>query len=104
MSTVAAGRPGIARFVGDELHWYRVFSFALRPRRVLNRQVVRGRSSAAARTTLEQRSLSEPRGRAALREPARAGRDRDGRGDGDRIHVMARGRSARGGLFARRAA
>jgi hypothetical protein len=41
LSTMIAGRgwsPGIARFVGDELRWYRVFSFALRPRRVLSRR------------------------------------------------------------------
>jgi hypothetical protein len=41
LSTLIAGRgwsPGIARFVGDELRWYRVFSFALRPRRVLSRR------------------------------------------------------------------
>lgn len=40
LSTYVDGRgwsPGIARFVGDELHWYRVFSFAPRPRRVINR-------------------------------------------------------------------
>jgi len=59
LSTYVDGRgwsPGIARFEGDELHWYRVFSLALRPRRVLNRQVVfvkqRRRPDA-----LEQRSL-----------------------------------------------
>ncbi|HEY2791404.1 MAG TPA: DUF2550 domain-containing protein [Micromonosporaceae bacterium] len=42
LSTYADGRgwsPGIARFVGDEMHWYRVFSLALRPRRILNRQM-----------------------------------------------------------------
>ena len=41
LSTMIAGRgwsPGIARFDGDELRWYRVFSFALRPRRVLSRR------------------------------------------------------------------
>ncbi|GIH13472.1 DUF2550 domain-containing protein [Rugosimonospora africana] len=41
LSTLIAGRgwsPGIARFVGDELRWYRVFSFALRPRRILSRR------------------------------------------------------------------
>jgi hypothetical protein len=40
LSTLVAGRgwsPGIARFDGDELRWYRVFSLALRPRRVLTR-------------------------------------------------------------------
>jgi uncharacterized protein DUF2550 len=29
--------PGLGRFVGDELQWYRVFSFSARPRRVLTR-------------------------------------------------------------------
>jgi Protein of unknown function (DUF2550) len=41
LSTLVTGRgwsPGIARFAGDELRWYRVFSFALRPRRVLYRR------------------------------------------------------------------
>ncbi|GGJ83470.1 hypothetical protein GCM10010123_11390 [Pilimelia anulata] len=48
LSTVVPGRgwsPGVARFAGDELRWYRIFSFAPRPRRVLCRQglVVEGR-------------------------------------------------------------
>ncbi|HEX5740201.1 MAG TPA: DUF2550 domain-containing protein [Pilimelia sp.] len=48
LSTVVPGRgwsPGIARFAGDELRWYRMFSFALRPRRVLCRHglLVQGR-------------------------------------------------------------
>jgi hypothetical protein len=48
LSTMVAGRgwsPGIARFHGDELRWYRVFSLALRPRRVLSRRslAVQGR-------------------------------------------------------------
>ncbi|WP_027343632.1 DUF2550 domain-containing protein [Hamadaea tsunoensis] len=30
--------PGFARFAGDELRWYRMFSFSLRPRRVLHRR------------------------------------------------------------------
>jgi hypothetical protein len=41
LSTYVDGRgwsPGIARFVGDELHWYRVFSFAPRPRRIFKRR------------------------------------------------------------------
>jgi hypothetical protein len=40
LTTIAPGRgwsPGVARFAGDELRWYRVFSFAFRPRRVLVR-------------------------------------------------------------------
>lgn len=41
LTTVLDGRgwsPGFGRFVGDELRWYRMFSFALRPRRVLSRR------------------------------------------------------------------
>jgi hypothetical protein len=41
LSTMVAGRgwsPGFARFVDDELRWYRMFSLAVRPRRVLVRQ------------------------------------------------------------------
>jgi hypothetical protein len=40
LSTMVDGRgwsSGVARFDGDELRWYRVFSFAPRPRRVLTR-------------------------------------------------------------------
>src|SRR5690349_22149061 len=40
LSTFVPGRgwaPGLGRFSGDELRWYRVFSFGLRPRRVLVR-------------------------------------------------------------------
>jgi hypothetical protein len=36
-----AGRgwaPGLGRFSGDELRWYRLFSFGLRPRRRLSRE------------------------------------------------------------------
>ncbi len=40
LSTFVAGRgwaPGVARFAGEELRWYRVFSLAIRPKRVLRR-------------------------------------------------------------------
>jgi hypothetical protein len=40
LSTLVAGRgwaPGFARYAGDQLRWHRMFSFALRPRRVLSR-------------------------------------------------------------------
>lgn len=48
LSTLVEGRgwaPGIARFEGDLLRWYRMFSLALRPRRQLSRRglVVEGR-------------------------------------------------------------
>jgi Protein of unknown function (DUF2550) len=41
LTTVVDGRgwsSGLGRFAGDELRWYRMFSFAPRPRRVLSRQ------------------------------------------------------------------
>lgn len=41
LSTMLDGRgwsPGFARFAGDELRWYRMFSFAIRPKRVLSRR------------------------------------------------------------------
>jgi hypothetical protein len=40
LSTFVSGRgwsPGLGRFVGEQLRWYRVFSFGFRPRRVLTR-------------------------------------------------------------------
>lgn len=40
LTTLVPGRgwaPGLGRFVGDELRWYRVFSLGFRPRRVLSR-------------------------------------------------------------------
>jgi len=40
-STMLDGRgwsPGFGRFVGDQLRWYRLFSFAIRPTRVLSRK------------------------------------------------------------------
>jgi hypothetical protein len=52
-SQAVAGRgwsPGVARFVGDELRWYRVFSLAPRPQRRLSRLnlTVRERRTPAA--------------------------------------------------------
>ncbi len=41
VSTLLDGRgwsPGFARFAHDELRWYRMFSFAIRPKRVLSRR------------------------------------------------------------------
>jgi hypothetical protein len=40
LSTMVPGRgwsPGVARFVGDQMRWYRVFSLSVRPRRTLVR-------------------------------------------------------------------
>ncbi|MET7877383.1 DUF2550 domain-containing protein [Micromonospora profundi] len=40
-TTMLDGRgwsPGFGRFAGEELRWYRMFSFALRPKRVLSRK------------------------------------------------------------------
>jgi hypothetical protein len=60
LSTIVVGRgwsPGFARFVGDELRWYRMFSFAIRPRRVLSRRGL----------VVESRRLPEGPERLALR-------------------------------------
>jgi hypothetical protein len=41
LSTMVAGRgwaPGFARLAGEQLRWYRMFSFAFRPRRTLLRR------------------------------------------------------------------
>jgi hypothetical protein len=59
LSTYVEGRgwsPGIGRFVGEDFHWYRVFSFAVRPRRIFARRtfVVEQRRRPDAE---EQRSL-----------------------------------------------
>jgi hypothetical protein len=48
LNTFVDGRgwsPGIGRFAGDELRWYRMFSYSVRPRRVLSRRrlVIEGR-------------------------------------------------------------
>jgi hypothetical protein len=43
LNTVVAGRgwsPGIGRFAGDDLRWYRMFSFSFRPRRTLSRRAL----------------------------------------------------------------
>jgi hypothetical protein len=43
LSTFVPGRgwsPGLGRFVGEQLRWYRMFSFGLRPRRVLTRHAL----------------------------------------------------------------
>ncbi|MFC8848893.1 MULTISPECIES: DUF2550 domain-containing protein [unclassified Micromonospora] len=43
VTTMLDGRgwsPGFGRFAGDELQWYRMFSFAVRPKRVLSRKTL----------------------------------------------------------------
>jgi uncharacterized protein DUF2550 len=43
LTTMVSGRGwshGLARFAGDELRWYRVFSLSPRPRRVLSRRAL----------------------------------------------------------------
>jgi hypothetical protein len=43
LSSVVPGRgwsPGIGRFAGDDLRWYRMFSFSIRPRRTLSRRTL----------------------------------------------------------------
>jgi hypothetical protein len=74
LSTFAPGRgwaPGLARFSGDELRWYRVFSFGLRPRRVLVRHGLvvedRRRPEGAERSTM-------PAGWVVVRCRGRSGR------------------------------
>src|SRR4051794_20072560 len=60
LSTMVDGRgwsPGVARFVGDEMRWYRVFSFALRPKRALSR---RGLAVESRRTPADQEQLVLP--------------------------------------------
>jgi hypothetical protein len=47
--------PGLGRFVGDELRWYRVFSFGLRPRRILSRN---GLTVASRRSPLGEEKLA----------------------------------------------
>jgi hypothetical protein len=42
--------PGVARFAGDELRWYRLFSLAPRPRRVLSRRDLHIQSRRAPET------------------------------------------------------
>jgi len=43
LSTRLPGRgwsPGVARFAGDDLRWFRLFSLAVRPRRTLSRRAL----------------------------------------------------------------
>jgi Protein of unknown function (DUF2550) len=59
LSTMLIGRgwsPGYGRFADDELQWYRMFSFAIRPRWVLSRRDL----------AVEHRRLHEGRERLAL--------------------------------------
>ena len=59
LSTFMPGRgwaPGLGRFTGDELRWYRLFSFGIRPRRVLVRD----------RLVIEQRRSPEGPERLAM--------------------------------------
>ncbi|GAA1749276.1 DUF2550 domain-containing protein [Luedemannella helvata] len=48
--------PGLGRFAGNHLRWYRIFSFAVRPRRVLSR----------GQLTVENRRAPEGEERLAL--------------------------------------
>lgn len=60
VSTMLDGRgwsPGFGRFSGDELRWYRMFSFAIRPKRVLSR---RGLAVERRRLPEGQERLSMP--------------------------------------------
>ncbi|MER5453238.1 MULTISPECIES: DUF2550 domain-containing protein [unclassified Micromonospora] len=58
-STMLDGRgwaPGFGRFAGDELRWYRLVSFAVRPKRVLSREGL----------TVERRRLPEGQERMSM--------------------------------------
>jgi uncharacterized protein DUF2550 len=59
LSTFAPGRgwsPGVARFVGEQMRWYRVFSLSVRPRRTLTRGAL----------TVQQRRAPTPTERLVL--------------------------------------
>ena len=59
VTTMAPGRgwsAGIGRFAGDELQFHRMFSFAFRPKRVLNRRIL----------TVDERRLPEGPERLAM--------------------------------------
>jgi hypothetical protein len=59
LTTLVPGRgwsPGVARFAGDEMRWYRVFSLSVRPRRRLKRSGL----------TVQQRRAPLPMERLAL--------------------------------------
>jgi hypothetical protein len=60
LSTLFTGRgwaPGLGRFVGEQLRWYRMFSLMPRPRRVLSR---RGLAVESRRTPSGTERLSLP--------------------------------------------
>jgi len=81
LSTFVPGRgwaPGLGRFAGDELRWYRVFSFGLRPRRILIRHglVVENR-----RAPEGPERLAMPAGWVVVRCRGRAGRSSNGHGE-----------------------
>ena len=50
---------GVGRFVGDELQWFKVFSFSMRPRRTLSRRDLHVR---ARRTPMGPESLAVLKG------------------------------------------
>jgi hypothetical protein len=67
LSTMVLGRgwsTGLARFSGDELQWYRMFSLAWRPKRVLSR---RGLAVVQRRTPNTQEQLVFPAGFVVIR-------------------------------------
>ena len=73
LSTFVPGRgwsSGLGRFVGEQLRWYRVFSFALRPRRVLTRY---GLKVEDRRTPEGPERLAMPDGWIIVRCSGRAG-------------------------------
>ena len=74
LSTFVPGRgwaPGLGRFAGDELRWYRVFSFGVRPRRILFRH---GLVVVDRRAPEGPERLAMPDGWVVVRCKGRAGR------------------------------
>lgn len=82
LSTLVPGRgwaPGLARFEGNELRWYRLFSLGFRPRRVLLRDclVIEERRAPAGPECLAMPSgwvILRCRGVGATSAPANSGR------------------------------
>ena len=83
--------PGFGRFAGDELRWYRMFSFAIRPKRVLSRE---GLAVERRRLPEGQERLSMPADWVILRCTSRHApvEIAMARVDRDRLPLLARGR------------
>ena len=85
---------GVARYSGDRIMWFRVFSYAPRPRRVLERSAI----EVISRRTPEGEEgagAALRRGGAGLSAPGDAAGACDERGRADRFPSLARGGTAR---------